>query len=128
MVHLIVSICHHINEMSFSIHTTMNNSNAQNRPKKRRRMNVRLTEDDIETADAIIINRVYHQSVDGPAVEQVNQIPVWNNRPGPSIPPLPTPQNVNDPQVDIPHDISELLDFDEHDHPETGARVCETDA
>lgn len=101
----------------------MNNSSTQNRPRKKRKTDVRLTEDD---ADAIIIDRTYHNTIDG-LVEEVNQIPVWNNRPGPSIPPLPDTQNDKSSQdvYEIPPEIPE---FNDHDHPVTGARVCDVDA
>jgi hypothetical protein len=126
MFHLIVLIGHQIIYLSFipslPILAQMNNLNNENRPTKRRRR-LRVTEDAIETADAIIIDRIYHQTTDGP-VEQVNQIPVWNNRSGPEFPPLPATQGV----AKVPEDIAqaefpEIPDFNEDDRPAAGARV-----
>jgi len=51
--------------------------------KRRRRQNYALGEDDIETADAFILDSVMHEGPDGPE-EQFIEVPVWINRPEPN--------------------------------------------
>lgn len=51
--------------------------------KRRRRQNYALGEDDIETADAFILDSVMHEGPDGPE-EQFIEVPVWTNRPEPN--------------------------------------------
>jgi hypothetical protein len=48
------------------------------RPRKRRRHNRALREDDVETADAIIVQSVMHETEQGP-VEEFTRIPTWTN-------------------------------------------------
>jgi hypothetical protein len=48
--------------------------------KRRRRQDEAMTEDDIETADAIILDSVICETEHGP-VEETIEIPVWTNRP-----------------------------------------------
>lgn len=58
-------------------------SQASARPRKRRRGRDHiLTEDDVETADAIILHSVMQETAQGP-MEEISEIPVWTNRPGP---------------------------------------------
>ena len=51
--------------------------------KKRRRRDDAITEDDIETADAIILDSVIRETEHGPVEESI-EIPVWTNRPVPN--------------------------------------------
>ena len=62
----------------------MNTQVISNPPNKRRRTNrpCAICEDDVETADGIIIRRVICAIEDG-TQEEVTQIPVWTNRPAP---------------------------------------------
>jgi len=62
----------------------MNTQMISNPPKKKRRTTrpCAICEDDVETADGIIIRRVIRETEDG-TQEEVTQIPVWTNRPAP---------------------------------------------
>jgi hypothetical protein len=51
--------------------------------KRRRRQNYALREDDIETADAFILESVMSEGPDG-LQEQLREVPVWTNRPEPN--------------------------------------------
>lgn len=62
----------------------MDASVSSARPRKRRRRhNYALMEDDIETADAFILESVIQEGEDGPE-EEFMEIPVWTNRPEPN--------------------------------------------
>lgn len=92
----------------------MNARNPPVRPRKRRQRDWVLREDDVETADAIIVESVIRQTDDGP-VEDITKIPYWIARPELNTQ-HDSPQHVennNQPQ-DIPQDIpQEIPDFQE---------------
>jgi hypothetical protein len=93
---------------------------ASCRPRKRRRHNLALREDDVDTADAIIVESVMHESQDGP-VEIINRIPTWTNRPAPST---EQPENVSKPCNDPdPPEMPELQDDGIAERTTTTSRV-----
>lgn len=82
------------------------------RPRKRRRHNRALREDDVETADAIIVQSVMHETEQGP-VEEFTRIPTWTNRPRANnedeeVQQIVGPRANNEDEEIINHDNHEL--------------------
>ena len=71
---------------------------ALGRLRKRRRHNRALREDDVESADAVIVQSAMRQTDDGP-VEEVTRVPTWTNRPAPTAEPEAPPFVWNDTEL-----------------------------
>ena len=86
----------------------MNAPEVTNRPKKRRKTKgyLAIREDDVQTADAIVVQSVVRETDDGP-VEEETRMPVWRNCPPPIIQRLDIPEGsglpyYNDNPLEMP--------------------------